>query len=613
MSSFKIPEPPPATLDHWPEELKLKRQYVLYEFRPREMPKKLKRYLPVDSPWHLVTKVPLQLSGSGADTTNPEHWTHYLLAVARQNGFAGIGCVAYDDLVFMDLDDCVNPDTGCLEDWAEDVIDATPTYWELSPSKTGLHGWAWGKLPESRRRGQMEMYSAGRFGTVTGWHLPGTPSTVAHLDLEPLHKRMCAGEFEFENSPIRHAVAADLILTNNYELLKAGRYPECLKPDGSRYASHSEGDLALLNYLKHEYSTPAEIDRAFRQTGMMRDKWDSPRGSSTYGQQQIQKVLKDTHKEPAGVLVNVICHPSQIPDPRGIESPPVQYLAEGLIPANQLVVIPGEPSVGKTFFAMLLAAALLKGQAFLGREVQQRQNVVFFDRENPLAIIKERLSSIFDEQEPCYSHWGVWAGDEPPNLSSERYLEFAKLPGAVLIFDSLTRFHGADENSPTEMARIFALLRKMQAAGASVIVLHHRDKRMQAPYRGASEILAGCDAMYALSREKEQGDLRSLRLIKSRCALDEHIQFRCDWEIPAIVAVENQRVVKRRELAGQISTLLASQPAGVQQAVLFRQLKSDSVSERLVRRVLDQHEGKRWLSTGGGRGVPKFYRPRVTI
>src|SRR5439155_25835281 len=58
-----------------------------------------------------------------------------------------------------------------------------------------------------------------------------------------------------------------------------------------------------------------------------------------------------------------------------------------------------------------------------------------------------------------------------------------------MVFDSLLRFHSADENSATEMKVAMGCLRDLVTAGATVVVLHHRSKSETSTYRGSSDIL----------------------------------------------------------------------------------------------------------------------------
>ena len=161
-----------------------------------------------DCPWVLwrleeragkLTKIPYQLTGAEASSTDPATWSSYVDIVNHQNGYTGVGTVLVEGsgIVFLDLDHCVSPD-GSVDGWAREIVDSLASYTELSSSRTGLHIWVRGDLPlTGRKRGSLEMYSAGRYATVTGWQLDGTPNTISACDLNSLHARMMAGKFVF--------------------------------------------------------------------------------------------------------------------------------------------------------------------------------------------------------------------------------------------------------------------------------------------------------------------------------------------------------------------------------------------------------------------------------
>lgn len=107
-----------------------------------------------------------------------------------QNGprFAGI-----------DLDKCRNPETGAIEPWAMRIVEYFDTYTEVSPSGTGLHLFFVGSLPDDARQGKVykvELYDRDRYFTVTGNHLPGTPTTVEEREpqLRDLHAKLRSGD-----------------------------------------------------------------------------------------------------------------------------------------------------------------------------------------------------------------------------------------------------------------------------------------------------------------------------------------------------------------------------------------------------------------------------------
>lgn len=64
--------------------------------------------------------------------------------------------------------------------------------------------------------------------------------------------------------------------------------------DISSYSSHSEADLALMSHLAYWTNGDANrMDRLFRQSGLMREKWDERHGDQTYGEKTISRVLSD--------------------------------------------------------------------------------------------------------------------------------------------------------------------------------------------------------------------------------------------------------------------------------------------------------------------------------
>src|SRR5579864_3899506 len=123
-----------------------------------------------------------------ASTKDPSTWSSFGDAVtACHNGmFKGIGFVftAADPFVGVDLDHCRNPDTGAIEPWAKSIVDPLDSYTEISQSGTGLHVFVKGNLPGKKRKksvpggGALEMYDSGRYFTMTGNRLDGTPEEI---------------------------------------------------------------------------------------------------------------------------------------------------------------------------------------------------------------------------------------------------------------------------------------------------------------------------------------------------------------------------------------------------------------------------------------------------
>ena len=68
-----------------------------------------------------------------------------------------------------------------------------------------------------------------------------------------------------------------------------------MRGDISGYTSHSEADMALCNMLAFWTNRDADqMDRIFRSSGLMREKWDRAQSGSTYGAITIQEAIDKT-------------------------------------------------------------------------------------------------------------------------------------------------------------------------------------------------------------------------------------------------------------------------------------------------------------------------------
>jgi primase-polymerase (primpol)-like protein len=144
-------------LDNIPGEMRQRRQWVVWKLEVRG---------------GKPTKVPYIACGSGkASSTDSLTWRSFKEAVqALETGrYNGIGFVfsSGDPFAGVDLDDCRDPETGELEEWAAKIVEAFGSYAEVSQSGTGVHIIVMGKAP-NKKRGKVEAYSSERYFTMTG-------------------------------------------------------------------------------------------------------------------------------------------------------------------------------------------------------------------------------------------------------------------------------------------------------------------------------------------------------------------------------------------------------------------------------------------------------------
>ncbi len=278
-------------------------------------------------------KIPVcAATGRNASTTDPTTWTDHGTAAryAYTHGL-GLGFVFRQGsaIVGIDLDKCRDAETGALEPWAQKIVTDLNSYTEVSPSGRGLHIFPKGTLPPGRRRkGQIEVYDDGRFFTVTGHHLEGTPDTIEERSgqLSAFHRQVFGEPITPLSS--RGGVSRltdEEILSKCRSVENAGKFEELWRGIISRYPSASEADMALIGLLTRYTQDPVQVDRLFRQSGLMRDKWDERRGEHTYGEGTIQTAL--THSTETYRPPNAQVSMSEVSVPDSREWPALDPLA----------------------------------------------------------------------------------------------------------------------------------------------------------------------------------------------------------------------------------------------------------------------------------------------
>jgi putative DNA primase/helicase len=145
------------------------------------------------------------------------------------------------------------------------------------------------------------MYDSGRFFTVTGQHLPGTPRKIEErqVEVEVLHRKIFGFTKGETNGHLSHGTSNDLsdteILTRASQASNGQAFDKLWTGDTSGYASSSEADLALCSRLAFwTGGDPGRVDELFRQSELYRPKWDERHfgDGKTYGQATIEKALE---------------------------------------------------------------------------------------------------------------------------------------------------------------------------------------------------------------------------------------------------------------------------------------------------------------------------------
>ena len=274
-----------------PTELRARPQWVVWKYGKLK-PNGKRAKLPINPQ-----------TGTAASTTNPATWSTFQQARAvyqAGRGYTGIGYVLTQDdaFTFIDLDNVIRHEE--LDPGTVATVKGFASYTERSVSGTGIHIIIEGTTP-NRKNERGEVYSHSRFIAVTG-------AIVAdQRTIEPRQDVLDAWTAETfpplkEQPPAPTAPPAPTGTDDNalldliYASKQGAKFAALMTGNTAGYKSHSEADAALCAMLAFwtDHDAP-RIDRLFRQSGLMRAKWDRTGDSAsgrTYGQLTVDNAIR---------------------------------------------------------------------------------------------------------------------------------------------------------------------------------------------------------------------------------------------------------------------------------------------------------------------------------
>lgn len=261
---------------------------------------------------------------TGCNQDHRAEWGTYREAIAasKEKGLDGIGVVLGGGLAGIDIDHIdARPEADTT---VEEIVRLMDTYTEVSPSGNGIHllleispetEETLSAFMNKNTKEGIEIYWTNRYFTFTGDVV--NRQGVEHRDsqvVEFCKRFMNKRQIRLQSSEKTPTSAGSACLPEKRQRKKfdppRGRADGTVIADACKYdgefaqlynglwqscrrASHSEADLALASRLAYWTGRdPMQIDRLFRQSGLMRGKWDENRGKKTYGDMTIEKALE---------------------------------------------------------------------------------------------------------------------------------------------------------------------------------------------------------------------------------------------------------------------------------------------------------------------------------
>lgn len=528
-------------------------------------------------------KVPKNLhTGQPANPTDPNDFFPLSIAVNsnfdyKKYGFDGLGLGIFGNIGAIDIDHCID-DRGELSLMAVNIINAMDSYTEISPSGHGIRilflatdfQYDKARFYIMNQKIGLEVYVAG----CTSKYVSITGNVIHSRDLAERGDRLQIVLDKYMQRPVQNSVPVqapaptvvveDDILIDIMRKSKNGeKFVALMSGDTSDYGGDdSSADLALCNILAfYTGKNPEQMDRIFRRSMLMRAKWDSARGDSTYGKDTIAKAIAGTQQvytpknvppvsDPVSAAATIpatatVQLPEIIPatDLIVMPIPPMEYLVDDIL-ACGTTVLAAPPKAGKSMMVFHLGMCVASGTPFLEHPTHQC-GVLYLALEDSKARLKDRMLKILDGTVVPSQFYVVL---ESPTMDTglfsvlDKYLELYPHIKLVII-DTLYRVRpqkGSWENMYKQDYReIGAIQSYAMQKGISAILVHHTNKQPHGDVfnsiNGSQGIPGAVDQTWIISKKTRNSNLATLHITgRDIQGEDLRIQFNSDnfhWDL----------------------------------------------------------------------------------
>lgn len=279
----------PEELQAIPADLRAWHRWVLWRNESRnDKPTKLPFYMPDDE-----TGIEQPAKSNDPSTWMPFDHVVQLLE-DMPDKWKGIGFVFEEGSGFLgiDLDGCVNAQTGKVEPWAREIIKGISSYTEYSPSGTGVKIFMRGKSPFDKGKNRkidapkvsdkdpgIEIYDKLRYFAVTGRALKGYETLAGDQQyLDQLCKAL--------DPPLRASIPG----TPMTVIDRARRYMSTLEPAISGSGGHN---ITFRAACKLVVDFALTVDQAMPLMLEYNDRCKPP-----WSEHELRHKLEDANKEP---------------------------------------------------------------------------------------------------------------------------------------------------------------------------------------------------------------------------------------------------------------------------------------------------------------------------
>lgn len=436
----------------------------------------------------------------------------------------GVGIILQPEsgLIGGDLDGCTTA-TNEPNPLAARILAEAATYTELSP---GLNGYrfiakgTFGGFTGNDKAQGVELYESGRFLTITGLHVPGTPQALAERGLSALGRRFFGKQEPAQNADLPP-------VPEKVDLSRFDLKPHVVKwiTQGTEKGTRSE---RLLQVAKDLYRAGASVGEILQilsnpENGIAAKALEERSGDIASAQEwlfsyTVKKAVALVDAEPKETAAPIDIRQHQAANLLAVPPPVQRYVVQDLLPEPIAAAIVAPGGTGKSFWLMQLAAAVASGSPFMGCEIPKPGGVLMLAAEDDRAEIARRLHSIVSTSlqpfEGDQARVAIGRNFYPVSrLADDNRITIKGADGSIttnaplvdeiitaakqvpdlrlIILDPVSRFRAGEENASEDNTRfVEALERIRKETGVTVLVAHHSrkgsDGETQDSIRGSS-------------------------------------------------------------------------------------------------------------------------------
>lgn len=480
-------------------------------------------------------------TGALASPTNPNDWGTWHEAAASSFG-VGVGFVFTDSDPYTGIDLDVAEGESPTEE-QQTIYNEFDSYAERSPSGRGLHIIVRGKVPAGRRQKGIEVYSSGRYFTMTGnTERPG-PINDHSAKLQTLWARMGGNAPQTaQDTPDAAQAGSDgEIIDRARSAANGGKFAALYAGNWQgEYPSQSEADQALINIIAFYTKNREQVARIFRSSALgqrdkaKRDDYMAKMLTKAFDRElptiDISPLIRAMGEKLGFVMPEVrpFSFAAISPVEWGCSKLSPEVIVDNYLFADVgILIAPG--GVGKTTLVIYEAICIALGFDLYGRIIRKPGKVIIVSAEDSREQIIARLARIASsmrlaseqieliKQNVLIEYVGGEdfrlcnvAGDVVTNSPHvDRLIDAIKpLNPSLLVIDPAVSFGvGESRVNDAEQGLIRAARRIRDAVGCCVRLVHHTGKQNgrdgaidQYAGRGGSAMADGARMVAVLKR-----------------------------------------------------------------------------------------------------------------